>query len=280
MFLRILEYYSGILFLTTNRPGVIDEAFKSRIHIVMGYPSISLDSTKQMWNNILNNLERLNKTSDVKVVFDRDVLIRYAESHYRQQESKAKRWNGRQIRNAFQSALALGNYERVQQRQKAPEADRGKKKFKTIKLSKSNFKKIADTAREFEDYMSDLRGEDFYLAKQEEFRNDEFESVQDVYAVSTAGTPARATTTLATRRKNQNSLAKRRAGSTPTVESPAEDKKPSSRQPSTPSRPRATGGAKMRQQTEEDGDSDEEDLDEEDFPSGDDEEDEEEEEET
>lgn len=33
IFLRALEFYSGILFLTTNRVGTIDEAFKSRIHI-------------------------------------------------------------------------------------------------------------------------------------------------------------------------------------------------------------------------------------------------------
>jgi SpoVK/Ycf46/Vps4 family AAA+-type ATPase len=33
VFLRVLEFYSGILFLTTNRVGTIDEAFKSRIHI-------------------------------------------------------------------------------------------------------------------------------------------------------------------------------------------------------------------------------------------------------
>lgn len=33
VFLRMLEYYKGILFLTTNRIGTFDEAFKSRIHI-------------------------------------------------------------------------------------------------------------------------------------------------------------------------------------------------------------------------------------------------------
>lgn len=33
VFLRVLEFYSGILFLTTNRVGTMDEAFKSRIHI-------------------------------------------------------------------------------------------------------------------------------------------------------------------------------------------------------------------------------------------------------
>lgn len=33
VFLRVLEYYAGILFLTTNRVGTFDEAFKSRIHM-------------------------------------------------------------------------------------------------------------------------------------------------------------------------------------------------------------------------------------------------------
>lgn len=32
-FLRALEYYRGILFLSTNRVGTFDEAFTSRIHI-------------------------------------------------------------------------------------------------------------------------------------------------------------------------------------------------------------------------------------------------------
>jgi SpoVK/Ycf46/Vps4 family AAA+-type ATPase len=33
VFLRMLEYYKGLLFLTTNRVGASDEAFKSRVHI-------------------------------------------------------------------------------------------------------------------------------------------------------------------------------------------------------------------------------------------------------
>jgi SpoVK/Ycf46/Vps4 family AAA+-type ATPase len=37
VFLRHLEYYSGILFLTTNIVGVIDEAFKSRIVSLIHY---------------------------------------------------------------------------------------------------------------------------------------------------------------------------------------------------------------------------------------------------
>ena len=45
VFLRMLEYYSGILFLTTNRVGTMDEAFKSRIHISLYCKSTSKCST-------------------------------------------------------------------------------------------------------------------------------------------------------------------------------------------------------------------------------------------
>lgn len=41
VFLRVLEYYNGLLFLTTNRVGSIDQAFKSRIHLSLYYVSCS-----------------------------------------------------------------------------------------------------------------------------------------------------------------------------------------------------------------------------------------------
>ncbi|KAH8679494.1 P-loop containing nucleoside triphosphate hydrolase protein [Ilyonectria robusta] len=67
LFLRVLEYYSGILPLTTNRTGVIDEAFKSRMHLYLRYPSIDLDSTKKIWDRLLDRIMRDNKESDVKI---------------------------------------------------------------------------------------------------------------------------------------------------------------------------------------------------------------------
>ncbi|KAF2636666.1 hypothetical protein P280DRAFT_408864, partial [Massarina eburnea CBS 473.64] len=36
-FLRALEYYRGILFLTTNWAGAMDEAFRLRIHVSLLY---------------------------------------------------------------------------------------------------------------------------------------------------------------------------------------------------------------------------------------------------
>jgi SpoVK/Ycf46/Vps4 family AAA+-type ATPase len=109
VFLRQLEYYTGILFLTTNRPGTMDEAFKSRIHISLRYPSIDLISTKQMWSNIMRRLERDNERAEIKVEFDRNQLLQFAEKHYKRRKPTGTTWNGRQIRNAFQTALALGH---------------------------------------------------------------------------------------------------------------------------------------------------------------------------
>ena len=42
VFLRVLEYYDGILILTTNRIGTFDEAFKSRIQLALHYPPLKI----------------------------------------------------------------------------------------------------------------------------------------------------------------------------------------------------------------------------------------------
>jgi SpoVK/Ycf46/Vps4 family AAA+-type ATPase len=39
-FLRAMEYYQGILFLTTNRVGTFDEAFISRVHVSIRVSSL------------------------------------------------------------------------------------------------------------------------------------------------------------------------------------------------------------------------------------------------
>ncbi|KAF2276619.1 P-loop containing nucleoside triphosphate hydrolase protein [Westerdykella ornata] len=53
IFLRVLEYYEGIMFLTTNRVETFDPAFASRIHISINYPELSMDSRTKVWKNFL-----------------------------------------------------------------------------------------------------------------------------------------------------------------------------------------------------------------------------------
>lgn len=53
IFLRLLEYYEGVLFLTTNRMGNIDAAFESRIHLSLQYDELDEASRKHVWETFL-----------------------------------------------------------------------------------------------------------------------------------------------------------------------------------------------------------------------------------
>jgi hypothetical protein len=54
IFLRVLEYYEGIMFLTTNRVQTFDQAFQSRIHISLDYKELDAPSRKRVWTNFLD----------------------------------------------------------------------------------------------------------------------------------------------------------------------------------------------------------------------------------
>lgn len=53
VFLRLLDYYPGMLFLTTNRPDIIDPAFQSRISLQLNYPALDEGRRKQIWEIML-----------------------------------------------------------------------------------------------------------------------------------------------------------------------------------------------------------------------------------
>jgi hypothetical protein len=48
-FLRLLEYYNGILFLTTNRADIIDEAIMSRVTVSIEYKNPEIDDLIKIW---------------------------------------------------------------------------------------------------------------------------------------------------------------------------------------------------------------------------------------
>lgn len=108
VFLRALEYYSGILFLTTNRVGTIDEAFQSRIHMSLFYPNLNEEQTIKIWEGQLARaLER-----DPTLIVDQDAILNYARKLHRLQMRETKvGWNGRQIRNAMKTAISLAEYD-------------------------------------------------------------------------------------------------------------------------------------------------------------------------
>jgi hypothetical protein len=52
--LRALDYYVGIMFLTTNLLEDLDYAFLSRIHMHFRYPVLPVDSRLKIWEDTIN----------------------------------------------------------------------------------------------------------------------------------------------------------------------------------------------------------------------------------
>ncbi|TPX17193.1 uncharacterized protein E0L32_003311 [Thyridium curvatum] len=107
IFLRALEYYRGVLFLTTNRVEAFDSAFTSRIHVALHYRRLSDADRLRIWNN---NIERLERDSAGRVFVSRSARDFAVDSA----DVQALRWNGREIRNGLQTAVALAESEALE----------------------------------------------------------------------------------------------------------------------------------------------------------------------
>lgn len=92
IFLRVLEYYEGTMFLTTNRVQTFDPAFQSRIHISLDYPGLTIDSRKTVWKNFLDS-------SSQEHTIDKAQLVELARMDL----------NGRQIKNILKIARLLAS---------------------------------------------------------------------------------------------------------------------------------------------------------------------------
>ena len=56
IFLRLLEYFQGILFLTTNRVETFDDAFQSRIHVALRYGDLTTKAKRSVWKMFLGKV--------------------------------------------------------------------------------------------------------------------------------------------------------------------------------------------------------------------------------
>ena len=147
VFLRVLEYFAGVIILTTNRVGEFDEAFRSRIHVSLYYPKLNQGATLQIWEH---NLLRLRE-SGLPLDFSEDEIRKFAVQHWLDNENKPSRhWNGRQIKNGFQTALALANWEFYETKQ-------GQSLERPL-LRAKHFDRVAKTSDHFDDYIGDVYG--------------------------------------------------------------------------------------------------------------------------
>lgn len=95
IFLRQLEYFQGILFLTTNRVQTFDDAFQSRIHIALRYDDLDTKAKKAIFKIFV---ERARAVAGVDLTpFDDEDYTNLARHNL----------NGRQIKNTIGTAQAL-----------------------------------------------------------------------------------------------------------------------------------------------------------------------------
>ncbi|KAJ4314293.1 hypothetical protein N0V94_006513 [Neodidymelliopsis sp. IMI 364377] len=151
VFLRVLEYYTGILFLTTNRIGDFDEAFASRIHVSLEYPQLSRNSTEKILAlNMRLIKERFRKNRRLIDIEETEICSKFLDFW---QDNEEARLNGRQIRNACQTALALAEFEAQGNSHEAvlrPDA--------TVNLQPTHFDTILNAYLDFADYLSKTYG--------------------------------------------------------------------------------------------------------------------------
>ncbi|RGP70042.1 hypothetical protein FSPOR_4334 [Fusarium sporotrichioides] len=108
VFLRVLEYYDGILILTSNRVGIFDEAFKSRIQLNLRYKNLDQRQRKQIWKNFFIRLRRLEQTNSTR---GGSYGANVDEMMGKLDELAEADLNGRQIRNAVSTARQLARYQ-------------------------------------------------------------------------------------------------------------------------------------------------------------------------
>lgn len=106
VFLRTIEYYEGVLFLTTNRAGHIDDSFISRITCPIAYPTLSPDTKSRIVRKFIRRYGETG-TIDVQPRAENYMIEHCAEL------------NGRQIRNVLQNAVAMAEVQQRSERNSA-----------------------------------------------------------------------------------------------------------------------------------------------------------------
>lgn len=89
IFLRLLEYHEGVLFMTTNRVGQFDEAFLSRISGALSYKEFDPQTRAKIWQTFFERAKVPQALfDDIRQLSQYDL-------------------NGRQIRTIIHSARAV-----------------------------------------------------------------------------------------------------------------------------------------------------------------------------
>ena len=101
--LRLLDYYQGVLFLTSNRVASLDPAFQSRVQCALQYDALGPSERAQIWTTLISARGLGHALAGGSAANTIDVAALAAHE-----------LNGRQIKNALQLALALARRDSAQ----------------------------------------------------------------------------------------------------------------------------------------------------------------------
>ena len=111
----------------------------------------------------------LNRVNEIKpeIMVKHENIMKYAKESF-----DVLRWNGRQIRNAVQTALALAEF-RSKTKKSKKNSSNPDKPLPTV-LDRTEFKKVAKAASEFDRYLVDIYGglDEGDLARTQQIRAD------------------------------------------------------------------------------------------------------------
>lgn len=156
-FLRALEYYRGMIFLTTNEPGRIDDAVSSRIHLAIEYRSLDKHKRQQIWLKHINQMQQQQDApswpKEVPRVTVDEITQNFITSETGVKNIESLKMSGRDIRNAFQTAVKLARFDAEA---KARVANRPPPK--TIKLESRHFEKAMKTKFDLKKAINGIHG--------------------------------------------------------------------------------------------------------------------------
>jgi hypothetical protein len=132
--LRVLEYYEGILILTTNRIQQFDIAVQSRVNLGVMYKDLTTQQKQKIFSNFLEQLSGEN-------IDDKQAL-----KNWMSEDPDAIEWfdplNSRQVRNVLFSAASLALKEN-----KVLKLEHVKKMAKSTSKFQDSIKSIIKDAR-------------------------------------------------------------------------------------------------------------------------------------
>lgn len=126
----------------------MDEAVKSRVHMIFKYPALGWDETKEVFRLNLRMLRQTEQDranvmeSDLMDIHESEIE-QFAHAHFF--DKPRQRWNGRQIRNAFQIARSLAHFE-------YEDAEKRGERNHKLSLGARHFSTVAEATMAFDEY--------------------------------------------------------------------------------------------------------------------------------